>query len=78
VGYFADESSVFPGSALRFESSVHLSVATPRTDTPAPHVTAEAWLRIFKHKSHNWVMGTENRDAGWSIFVDSGEKACFG
>ncbi|KAK3254296.1 hypothetical protein CYMTET_36487 [Cymbomonas tetramitiformis] len=42
------------------------------------HVTAEAWIRIFKHKSHNWLLGTQSREAGWALFTDGGEKACFG
>jgi len=35
-------------------------------------------VRVRAHKTHNWVVGTDRRDAGWAIFIDGGEKACFG
>ena len=41
-------------------------------------VTVSAWVKIRKHRTHNWVVGTTDRDAGFSMFVDAGEKVCFG
>lgn len=41
-------------------------------------VMAEAWVRVKTHKTHNWVVGTDRRDRGWALFVDGGERACFG
>ena len=35
-------------------------------------------MRVRAHKTHNWVVGTDRRDAGWAMVIDGGEKACFG
>ncbi|QDZ24962.1 hypothetical protein HOP50_15g75050 [Chloropicon primus] len=40
--------------------------------------TVSAWVKVDRHKRYNWVAGTANRENGWALFLDEGEKACFG
>ncbi|KAK9814541.1 hypothetical protein WJX72_007631 [[Myrmecia] bisecta] len=44
----------------------------------AQSVTVSAWVRVRVHKQHNWVLGTADRQGGFALFVDAGEKVNFG
>jgi hypothetical protein len=44
-------------------------VGVRRARAAAAGVSAEAWVRVHHHKTHNWVVGTDRRDAGWAGLV---------
>lgn len=68
----------FPTQALRFNNSGIMVVQKPLgADVSISSVTVEAWLRIHKHKSHNWVVGTISRQAGWAMFIDGSARVSY-
>ena len=40
--------------------------------------TVSAWVKADHMKRYNWVVGTASRANGFALFLDEGEKACFG
>ena len=81
-----DRSHAFlePRGSLYFDGASPDPRQTTYYESPAIEAvglrgaTVSAWVRVERHKRYNWVAGTANRDNGWALFVDEGEKACFG